>query len=310
MPDTVRILANPGGGRGRVTRELARLRAIAQRLGLPLELSADTADLRARARRAADEGVERLLVAGGDGTLHHALQGLVGTDCAMGVLPLGSGNDLAGSLGIPADLEAAVRLGLESPTRRIDLGRVGERYYGGVAGVGFDAEVNRYANERVKRIRGPLIYPYATFCVLSGFRAPRMRIVHDAGVFEGPAMFAVVANSPRYGGGMQIAPAARLDSGSLELVIVREVSKPALLRVFPRVFNGSHVTHPAVVILSTKRAEISLDREMWVFGDGEPMSAAGKQAAVFEIVPGALTVIGPNPTSAAAASAPAGMETL
>ena len=234
MTERVWTLANPGGGRGRTSKFLVQLRAHAERSGVRFLLSESTEDLARHARAAAAAGVERLLVAGGDGTLHHAIQGLAGSATALGILPLGSGNDLAGTLGVPEALDRALELGMHGAIERIDLVRAGGRYYGGVAGVGFDSEVNRYANERVKWIKGKLIYPYATLRWILPFRAPVLRVEHDAGTFEGPAMFAVLANSPRYGGGMFIAPTADLQDGLLDLVIVRKISKLQLLMVFPR----------------------------------------------------------------------------
>ncbi len=231
-------------------------------------------------------------MAGGDGTMHYAVQGLAGTSCALGVIPLGSGNDLAGTLGIPPDVDAAVERAVSGEIRRIDLARVGETWSVSYAGVGFDSEVTRYANE-MKILRGPLIYFYAVIHTLVTFVPPRMRIVHDAGEFEGRVMFTVVSNLPRFGGGMKIAPDAQIDDGLLDLVIVKEVPKPVLLSIFPKVYNGRHVGHPAVRIVRTRRAEITIDRTMTMYGGGEPLRVveAGEPVAV-EVVPGGLGVVG------------------
>jgi diacylglycerol kinase (ATP) len=287
-----RLVVNPGGGRGRTGRHLARLRGLAAARGLELELSTDVASLEAAGRRAAADGLDRLLVAGGDGTLHHALQGLARSGTALAILPLGSGNDLAAALGIPADLDAAFELALDGAPRAIDLGQVGGRFFAGVAGVGFDSEVNRYAN-RVRRLRGRAIYLWAVLRTLRGFRAPAMRIEHDGGGFVGRAMFVAVANSGRYGGGMRIAPGALLDDGRLDLVIVREMPRHVLLRVFPRVFRGGHTGHAAVEIVRTARVAVALDRPLTAYGDGEPLLAVGAEPVDFEVAPAALRVVAP-----------------
>jgi len=288
---SVRFLVNPASGRGTGKAHLDRIRVLASKLGAGLCVSRKVSDLSEQARKAAEDGVERLLVAGGDGTMHHAVQGLAGTSCALGVIPLGSGNDLAGTLGIPPDLEAAVERAVRGDVRRIDLARVGETYCVGYAGVGFDSEVTRYANE-VKVLRGPLIYFYAVIHTLITFEPPRMRVVHDEGEFDGKVMFTVVNNLPRFGGGMRIAPDARIDDGLLDLVIVKEIPKPTLLSVFPKVYNGRHVGHPAVQIVRTRRAEITIDRPMTMYGGGEPLRpmAAGEPVMV-EVVPGGLAVV-------------------
>jgi diacylglycerol kinase (ATP) len=289
----VRFLLNPAAGRGAGAAHIHRLRILASRAGAGLVSSKSAADLAEQARRAAADGIERLIVAGGDGTMHHVAQGLVGTGCALGVVPLGSGNDLAGTLGIPPhDLDAAVERALTGPVRRMDLARVGKTWCIGYAGVGFDSEVTRFANE-VKILRGRLIYPYAVLHTLATFKPPTMRIEHDEGIFEGRAMFVVAANLPRFGGGMKIAPEARIDDGLLDLVIVREVSRWALLNVFPKVYSGSHVTHPAVTLVRTARATITLDRDMTLYGGGEPVQPAPAGVAItVEAVPGALAVVG------------------
>jgi diacylglycerol kinase (ATP) len=288
----VRFLLNPAAGRGSAAARLARLRLLASAAGAGLVVSKSGADIAVQARRAVEDGVSRLVVAGGDGTMHQAAQGLAGSACALGVVPLGTGNDLAGTLGLPVGLDAAAAHALGGPVRRLDLLRVGDIVGLGYAGVGFDSAVTRFANEEVKRLRGPLVYFYAVLHTLATFTPPTLRVEHDGGVFAGRAMFAVVANLPRFGGGMRIAPEARPDDGWLDLVIVRELSRLALLAVFPRVYRGTHVNHPAVEIHRTRRAAITLDREMTLYGGGEPIAThpAGRPYNI-EILPAALAVV-------------------
>ena len=288
----IRFLVNPSSGRGAGARHLDRLRILASHYGAGMAVTRSASDLPVQAARAVEDGVERLVVVGGDGTMHFALQGLAGSDCALGVVPLGSGNDLAGSLGVPARLEAAVERAVSGPIRRIDLIRVGPMVSVSYLGVGFDSEVTRAANQ-IRHLRGPLIYAWAVVKTLATFKPPRLRVEHDGGIFDGKAMFAVAANLPRFGGGMKIAPEARIDDGLLDLVIVREVSKVGLLRVFPKVYSGKHTSHPAVEILRTRRAVLSIDRSMYLYGGGEPVRpmAPGDRAEL-EVLPGALAVVG------------------
>ncbi len=290
MNRRVRFLVNPGGGRGRAGRRLRDIRDLAQRAGAEVVLSRDVNHLCAEAQRAAGEGVERLLVAGGDGTVHHAIRGLAGSECALAILPLGSGNDLGASLGVPAELGRAVAFALDGPVRRIDLARFGDVPFGCVAGVGFDSEVNRYANS-LRRLRGPLLYIWSVLRVLPRFRPVGVRLSYDGGEFTGRAMFVAFANAPRYGGGMRIAPQARLDDGQIEVVIVRALSRAKLLRVFPRVFSGTHTRFPEIDIVRTRRAEIALDRRLVAHGDGEPLVEVGERPVTVEVVPAGLRVV-------------------
>lgn len=288
----VRFLVNPKAGRGLSSASFGRLRTLASRAGAGFVVSRGAADLAEQARRAAADGIERLLVAGGDGTIHHTVQGLAGTSCALGVIPVGTGNDFAGTLQVPPDLDAAIQRGLTGEIRRIDLIRVGETYSVSYVGVGFDSEATRFANG-VKTLRGPLVYPYAVIHTLATFQPPRMRIVHDEGVFEGGVMFTTLANLTRFGGGMRIAPQAEIDDGLLDLVIVKEIPRRTLLTVFPKVYNGRHVGHPAVLFFRTRRVEITIDRAMTLYGGGEPVRPmeAGETVAA-EVAPAALSVVG------------------
>jgi diacylglycerol kinase (ATP) len=288
----VRFLLNPAAGRGAAAARLARLRLIASAAGAGLVVSKSAADIAVQARRAVQDGIARLVVAGGDGTMHQAVQGLAGSDCALGVVPLGTGNDLAGTLGIPADLDAAAERALTGGVRRLDLLRIGDTVSVSYAGAGFDSAVTEFANQ-VRRLRGPLVYVYAVLHTLVTFEPPTLRVVHDGGTFEGRARFAVAANLPRFGGGMRIAPAAVPDDGWLDLVIVRCLSRARLLAVFPKVYRGTHVDDPEVQIVRTRRAEIALDREMTLYGGGEPIAThpAG-DPFVIEVTPAALAVVG------------------
>ena len=295
--DRARLLVNPAAGRGGGGRALPRLRHLAQKEGLRLEISRSPAALRSAAERAVTEGAERLLVAGGDGTVHHAVQALARSDTALGILPLGSGNDLAATVGVPRRLAAAFRAAIEGPVRRLDLGCVDGCWFAGVAGVGFDGEVARVAAERVRLVRGPLMYPWAVVRALAGFRPPVAVLEHEgpggSGRFEGRVVLAAFGNTHRFGGGMRIAPDARPDDGLLDVVVVEAMSKPRLLRLFPRVYRGTHLGLPEVTTLQARRLRLGLDREMTVYGDGEPMRPVRGGGAVVEVVPGALRVVSP-----------------
>lgn len=298
-PDRVRVLVNPSAGRGAGRKALPRLQALAEREGFRLVVSRGLDEFTSAAEGAVVDGVERLVVAGGDGTMHHAVQALAGSATALGILGLGSGNDLARTVAVPRKLDAAFRVACEGPIRRLDLGRVDERWYAGVAGVGFDSEVAHIAAERVRVLRGPMIYPWAVVRALVTFRPPLLTLEYETedggeASFEGRVMLVAFGNTHRFGGGMCIAPQARPDDGLLDVVIVRAMPRRRLLRVFPRVYRGAHMDLPQVTSFRTRRMRLWLEREMTVYGDGEPMAPVTGDGVEVRVVPGALRVAGPN----------------
>lgn len=260
-------------------------------LGAEVEVSTGGDDLTRRARRAVSDGVERLIVDGGDGSLHLAIQALAGSGCELAILPGGRGNDLAQSLGIPRSFEPALDLAIDGAARRIDLGRAGDRWFHCYGGAGFDAAVSATADRHPRWWPDSVTYPIAVVRTLAGFRPPRARIRWDDGEFEGEVMFATACNAPFFGGGMHIAPMAEMDDGLLDLAIVRRVSRAALLRVFPRVYRGSHVGHPAVEFHRTRRVELKFETPTLLGCDGELVERVGERGLVLEAQPRALGVV-------------------
>lgn len=301
----LRVLVNPAAGRGAGRKALPRLERLAVAAGAPVVVSRGLDELCAEAERAVADGVERLLVAGGDGTMHHAVQALACSETALGLLPLGSGNDLAGTVRAPRRLEAAFREACEGPVRRLDLGRVRSRvggrsdgrWYAGVAGVGFDSEVSHIAAERVTMLRGPLIYPWAVLRALVTYRPPLLTLESEPSEggsrrVERRVTLVAFGNTHRFGGGMCIAPEAEPDDGLLDVVVVRAMPRRRLLRVFPRVYRGAHLNLPEVETFRTRHLRLWLEREMTVYGDGEPMTPVTGDGVEVRVVPGALRVVG------------------
>lgn len=262
--------------------------------GGELIVSADAEDVRRHAKQSVDEGVDRLVGVGGDGTFHLIIQELASSQCTLGLVPLGRGNDLACSLGIPRNAKEALDLALQGEDRKIDLGEVDGRYFGVYGGVGFDGEVARFVNRHRKFLKGPLGYVLGTLSTLATFVPPVIRIVDDEGSFEGRAMFVVISNCPRFGGGMMVAPQAEVNDGYLDVTIVKKVSRLELLRVFPKVYRGAHLDHPAIISHRTRTVEIQLDRRQAMFGDGEEMFDIGPEGKVIRVRPGVLRVVTPG----------------
>ena len=300
-----RILVNPNSGKGRSRRALGILQGLAQETDIELRVSRSAEDLVVQSRQAVEDGVERLLVVGGDGTFHYVAQSLARTGCALGIIPAGRGNDFAAFLDIPTDIESAVRFAIEGPTREIDLGRVDDRYFTGYCGVGFDSEAAQVARNAPGFLVGPLPYIYGVLRTLATFQPPVLKVEREGEEFEGKAIFAVVCNISRFGGGMRIAPAAVVDDGMLDLVVAKELTKIQILRVFPKVFSGEHIHHPAVRTSQIESVRIAVDRPLMMACDGEPIGRLAGGEIKVSIEPQALRVVaGPGDSRSESPSRP------
>ncbi len=289
-PTSLRILANPSGGRGRVAAQLETLRSYARRLGVDIELSDGPEDLTARAKRAVDEGVERLLVAGGDGTLHYAIQALAQSTTVLGLLPLGRADDFAAALGLPKDLDEALDVAVDGEVRRVDLGRAGDRWFAGIASVGLDGDACRIANADSGRLRGSLVYAIAGLRAWRTYVPIHARVTGPFGSIGEEVLIAAFANSPRYGGGLRLAPSASIDDGRLDIVIVKRMSALAVLAALPALIRGKHLGHRAVRF--ERGVVVSLDCQPGtpLYADGELIGLTGPTSTKMECIPGALQV--------------------
>jgi diacylglycerol kinase (ATP) len=287
------ILFNPAAGRGKARRKLGQALEVLRRGGLEPQVreSRDAQHLVELARRAVAENPEVLVSAGGDGTHHYVLNGLFGSAIPLGMIPLGTGNDFARAFGIPTEPRAAASILLAGRTRQVDVARVGSTVYGCVAGVGFDSVVTRFANERVGRLPGRLAYAWAILRCLTRFRAEPLELHSDVRDFSGPVMFAVVGNHSTYGGGVKIAPRARMDDGLLDVCIVPPLRFLELLRWIPRAYRGQHLAHPSIVYFQAKRVSLASPSHLELFGDGEFMT---ELPASIEIAPRSVKIVVPE----------------
>ena len=289
------LVINPTAGKNtgaRFGREAATLLAAAGHEVIDLS-AMDGAHALERGRSAiADRAVDCIVVAGGDGMVHLGVNLVAGTGIPLGVIASGTGNDNARELGIPVrDAVKAVERVTHGATRRIDAirhvtPRGEDRWFVGVLAAGFDAVVNERANGW-RWPKGQMRYNLAILRELGVFRPIPYVIEIDGTRHETRAMLVAVANGPAYGGGMRVVPSASYDDGLLDVLILHEVSTPTLLRVFPKVFKGAHVDHPAVEILQGRHVRLEATGIV-AYADGERF---GPLPLECEVVPGAVTVL-------------------
>ncbi len=311
MSASVRLIVNPSAGGGKAASVAPAGEGALRRLGLSVERS-DTRDLdhaRELAREAAAAG-ETVVAISGDGmvgAIADCLKDLPGA--LMGIIPGGRGNDLARVLGIPDDPAEAAAVIAAGHARAIDVGLVAEgsgepRGFVGIASVGFDSDANRIANEAPSWLGG-LVYLYGALRALAAWKPARFELELDPpGEKLSFSAYSVgAANSQCYGGGMRAAPAALLDDGMLDVMVLEDVSKLAFLtRIMPKVFTGEHVNLPGVRTFRARELAISCDREFEMYADGDPIGRLpvrvfARQGAVRMLVPPAG---GPHPAFAQA----------
>jgi YegS/Rv2252/BmrU family lipid kinase len=288
MPLT--LLVNPASAHGRT---LKLLPAVEQ------ELDQRRIAFRVERTRGLEDGVERALraveanevpvVISGDGLVGAIGGAMAGSETPLGIVPGGRGNDLARVLGIPDDPAAAVAVLAAGESRRIDVGEANGKRFLGIVSVGFDSEANRLANETTF-MRGNLVYAYAALRTLLGWKPARFTIRAGEERQRVSGYSVSVANSRAFGGGMFIAPDARLDDGEFDIVTVGEVGKLRFVGNLPKVFKGTHVQEDEVRVFRASQLELTASRPFPVYADGEHLTDL---PASLRVLPHALSVLAP-----------------
>lgn len=302
----VRVIVNPSarGGRGAATLSALRERHVA---GAQVEWSEsrDAADFIAQVRKAQDDPLDVVAVAGGDGTVTLAMVALrAGQRVPLGILPIGSGNDFARDCGVPADVPGAWAALFSGEPRQVDAGEVGGGpRFGCVASVGLDELALRTIYASVWP-RSKALNIYAALRGLIAYRPREVEVTWPGGRFAGPIMFVAITNTRSYGGGFRVSPEARIDDGRLDVCIVAAAGKLRLISQFPRILKGTHGAVKEVTLVQTAEARIApLDGSpiaVCLDGELDLAEATAKNPTEVRAVPRALSVIVPRARSGAA----------
>ena len=296
--EPVHLFLNPTAGRGRAGKREARIVTLLGEQGSSVEVHRSRAvgDLEAQVREAVDSGATQLVVAGGDGSIHEATNGIMRAahDAALGIVPTGTGNDFAKASNIPLDWEEATRslarrLASGERSRNVDVGRINDKYFANGAGIGFDAKVTRIARSyRVHIV--DLVYLLAIFRGMAdGIATPHMRITSSDTVWDGPLTLANVANGPWIGGMFHIAPDARNDDGTFDLLIAAPVSRTRIMALLPKLMRGTHMAEKEIVHAPVRELVVECSEPVPSHLDGEVQPLAARFE--IELLPRALQLI-------------------
>jgi YegS/Rv2252/BmrU family lipid kinase len=302
MMQPIKIILNPIAGRGHGARVEPKLRQFLEAEGLDFDLVHTSGRWHAAelAEQAVADGCELIVAAGGDGTAHEVVNGLLaasggGEAGTLGVIPIGSGSDFAHAAGVPADPRAACSRLAHGQTRVVDVGRINldgqpSRYFDNTVGIGFDGVVTVEA-QKVKRLRGMALYlPVVLRTVFLSFKPPRVTIEYDDQELALSALMVCIANGPREGGSFLVAPDAEPDDGVLDLCIASEVGRLGMLGLIPHFMQGSHVDREPITMARARRIAVSSPDDLVVHADGEVLCTDGSRLEC-EILPQRLRVL-------------------
>jgi len=298
---SMRVIVNPIAGHRRASKLWPQLQDELHRLGARFDAVLTERPRHAveLARQAVVDGCRMVVAVGGDGTLHEVVNGLVTAGhvpegLVLGSVSCGTGSDFARTVGTKLEPIEAIRRLLEGEDRRIDLGeytcwREGKQiteYFPNSAGLGFDAEVADRTN-RLPKVFGSATFLLGLVITLVAYRNKQIVVRLDDRVLELRANFVVAANGRYFGGGMHVAPDARPDDGLFDVVIAGDLGKLELLTLLPRVYKGTHLSHPKASVYRSRALQVDAAERMVLQADGEYV---GEAPVSISLHPGALTV--------------------
>lgn len=286
------LIVNEYAGKGKTKKRWPKLQRYLQNYGLQYDVHFTSKPKEAVeiARQAAENHYSRVIAVGGDGTVNEVVNGIAGRNTIFGVLPTGTGNDLARMLDIPRKLDLAVRRLWNQNEKQIDLMELNGMYIAGAIGIGFDGAIAEDINRASwKKRAGTLGYVLSMLKLLVTFQPFRLDLeIDNRTILFRKCWLVAVGNSKFYGGGMKICPDAVHDDGWLDVCVVHSMSRMELLKLFPSVFSGKHIFHPHVLCLRGKAVEVLTDPIVPIHGDGEMI---GKTPGKIRIHPRALHVV-------------------
>lgn len=284
------FIVNPVSGRGKGKVLGERLIDRLKRLSIDFEIH--WTERPGHAIELAEQGAKSHAVVvsvGGDGTLNEVVNGLAGQQAALGVIPVGSGNDFARAVGIPFRFEEALEILLQGRKKTIDLGKANERFFHNGVGIGFDAWVV-HTSLGVKRLRGNAIYLYSVLSTLKNYQPVPLELSFNGSVKVDDYFMVSVGNGVSMGGGFYLTPDAEINDGLFDLCLIQNMPVVSILKNLIKVYSGKHKDDPRVEMHRTDRLTITGRQPFAVHVDGELLSLKVEKLEI-EIIPRGLEVI-------------------
>ncbi len=286
------IIANPAASRGGAVKALVKVRKLTREhkdcCEFDFMVTEDPLHATELARTHARD-YDLVVAFGGDGTVNEVVQGLVGGNTPLAVIPYGTGNDFARSAGIPLQLDAAIDLLCQGTATPCDAGLVNERYFVNAVGIGFDGRVN-YEAGKIRWLRGPLAILLAIFRTMRFWEAVPMILTVDGQTISGTTYLVNIGNGPFVGGGLKLTPAARIDDGKLSVCHVADIAPLKIILNFGRLKTGTIDVLPEVTQLSGSKIVVESELPMPVHADGEVLGLEIHKLDL-RIFPGAIRLV-------------------
>lgn len=297
-----KIIVNPVASGGKVGKAWPHIQQVLAQGGLRFaaELTQYSGHATEIARRALEAGFCYILCIGGDGTVNEVVNGLVvegrvPPEVVLSIIPGGTGSDFTRFLGFSRDSAELCRVALGQNTRLVDIGEIHcfregnptTRYFVNVAGLGFDSEVCARVNRMSKRVGGTIPYLTGLVTTLFSYTNKDVQLTFDGQQREGRFNSVIICNGQYFGGGMWIGPKAAADDGIFDVVILKDLNKLEFLINVPRVYKGTHLTHPKVESFQAREIHVEAKQRMFIQAEGELI---GEAPATFRILPAAINL--------------------
>jgi len=298
-----KFIVNPICAKGRALSEWPKYQRMLNTYGVKFDydITQNPKDAISLTQASLEEGFERIVAVGGDGTINEVINGFfrdgkpINPKAELGIIPIGSGNDFIKAINIPPTSERAIKFMLQGASYDIDLatieyrGALGkeQRLFNNIAGAGFDGEVTERAN-KMGKIFGPLTYFISIFLSFLSYKNKEAEVIADGKTIIGKFNSVVVANGQYFGGGMKIAPHAKLNDGLFDIVLIEDIKMLESVTYAPKLFKGTHLSHPKIKHFNAEEITLRTKERMVLQADGEIFGTADFTA---RIMPSAIKVI-------------------